>query len=73
MKKVTLILFTLLFAVASYFSAGSFAGERRCVDRCQDIYRDARRLCNNFHGERKEHCIREANERLRHCLRNCRD
>ncbi len=73
MKKVTVILFTLLFAVGSYFSAGSYAGERRCVDRCQDIYRDARRLCDNFHGERKEHCIKEANERLHHCLRNCRD
>ena len=73
MRKVTLTLFVLLFAVGSYFSAQSYAGDRPCVNRCQDIYRDTRRLCNDFHGDRKENCIREANERLRHCLQNCRD
>jgi hypothetical protein len=75
MKKVALVLFTLLFAIGSYLSTQSFAierGDRVCERRCREIYEDARRLCHNFHGEARERCIREANERLRNCLQHCR-
>ncbi|MEW6129803.1 MAG: hypothetical protein AB1757_22375 [Acidobacteriota bacterium] len=73
MKKVSLILFTFLFVLATLISSQTFAGDRPCVRRCNDIHRDALRLCNDFHGERRAHCIREANERHRNCLQNCRD
>ncbi|MBI3654489.1 MAG: hypothetical protein HY231_25955 [Acidobacteria bacterium] len=72
MKKVTLILFTLLFALGSYLSTQTLAGDRACERRCRDFHRDALRLCNDLHGEARERCIREANERLRNCLQNCR-
>jgi hypothetical protein len=75
MKKVSLILFTLLFVTGSYLSTQTLAverGDRVCERRCREIYEDARRLCNNFHGEARERCIREANERLRNCLQRCR-
>lgn len=74
MKKVSSILFSLLFVVGSYLSTQTFAiekGDRPCVRRCHEIYQDARRLCNNFHGEARARCIREANERLRNCLQHC--
>ena len=75
MKKVSLILFTLLFVLGSYLSTQTFAvenGDRVCERRCRDIHQDARRLCNDLHGEARERCLREANERLRNCLQHCR-
>ena len=71
MKKVTLILFTLLFVIGSYLSTQTKAGDRVCERRCRDLHRDQLRVCHDFHGEARERCIREANERLRHCLQRC--
>ncbi|GEM_PF-2231987 len=80
MKKITLVIFTLLFVIGSYLSTSASAisaatatADRDCVRRCRAVHRDALRLCNNFHGEAKARCIREANERLENCLRNCRN
>lgn len=75
MKKVSLILFTLLFVLGSYLSTQTLAdqnGGRVCERRCHDIHRDTRRLCNDLHGEARERCHREADERLRNCLQHCR-
>jgi hypothetical protein len=74
MKKVSLILFSLLFVVGSYLSTQTFAderGDRHCVRRCHEHYQDARRRCHNLHGEARERCLREINEHLRDCLRRC--
>lgn len=74
MKKITLILVTLLFVIGSYFSTQTMAVERdgrACERHCRELYQDARRLCNDLHGEARERCLREANDRLRDCLRRC--
>jgi hypothetical protein len=74
MKKVSLILFSLLFVVGSYLSTQTFAGERgdrKCVRRCNEHYEGARRRCNQLNGEARERCLREINEHLRDCLRRC--
>lgn len=72
LKKIPLILITLLFVVGSYLATQTRADDRACERRCRDLHRDELRVCNDFHGEARARCIREANERLRHCLQRCR-
>ena len=74
MRKIPLLVFTLLFIIGTYFSTQAIAtSEHPCVRRCRDIHRDAIRLCNDLHGEARARCLHEANERLENCLRNCRN
>jgi hypothetical protein len=81
MKKLALLVFTLLFAIGTYFSTASITvaeaayerGEGPCAHRCHENYEDAVRRCRELPPALRERCVREAREHLRACLRNCRD
>lgn len=77
MKKLTLIAFTLLFAIGTYFSTATTLaverGDGPCARRCHENYHQVGRHCRELPPALRDNCVREARERLRNCLRNCRD
>ena len=73
MKKLALLVVTLVFCLGTFFSTqASLADGRDCVRRCHEEAKQARQRCRNLPPPERERCVREVRERFEACVRACR-
>ena len=73
MKKLALLVVTLVFCLGTFFSTqASLGGGRDCVRRCREEAKQARQRCGNLPPPERERCQREARERSEACVRACK-